>query len=73
MKISLINEKSISKAQQRLMGMVYRYQKEGGKASKKVKDLANSMSKKSVKDLASTKHKNLPEKRNKKKNKKEKD
>jgi len=53
-----------SKAQQRLMGMVYRYKKEGGKPpSKAVAKIAKSMSTKSAKDYASTPSKNLPSKK----------
>lgn len=50
-----------SKAQQKFMGMVRRYQKEGGKASPEVKKAAGSMTKKAAKDFASTKTKKLPE------------
>lgn len=49
-----------SKAQQRLFGMVHRYQKEGGKASPQIKKLAKNISPKSVKDFASTSRKDLP-------------
>ena len=58
-----INEKSISKAQQRLFGQVYSYKK--GKLknpSKAVKDIAKGISKKDSKDFAATKHKGLPNK-----------
>jgi hypothetical protein len=52
-----------SKKQQKLMGAVYAYKKGKNKhASKKVKEIAKGMSKKSAKDFASTKHKKLPEK-----------
>ena len=58
-----------SKTQQRLMGLAYAY-KTGDVKSKDlntkyaddVKKIANSMTKKKLKDFASTKHKNLPEK-----------
>ena len=54
---------SKSKSQQRFFGMVDAYKK--GKLkdpSKKIKDAANGMSRKDVRDFASTKHKGLPEK-----------
>ena len=67
---------SVSKKQQRLMGMAYAYAKgEMPDASKSVKNLAKSFIKgkkkgtkayksnlKKLKDFASTKHHNLPEK-----------
>lgn len=50
-----------SKAQQRFFGMVDAYKKgELDNASKAVRDAADGMSKKEVKDFASTKHKGLP-------------
>lgn len=49
-----------SKAQQRFMGMVHSYKKEGGKASPAVKKAAKGISKKAAKDFAGTKHKGLP-------------
>ena len=57
---------SISKSQQRLMGMTYAYKKDGKlpenkKLAAKVKDIANSMSLEDLKDFAETKHKNLSE------------
>ena len=52
-----------SKAQQALMGMAMAYKRgELKKASKVVKDLANSMSIKDLKDYAETNTKNLPKK-----------
>ena len=54
------DEEAVSKSQQRLFGMVHDCQKNGECASKKVKDLAKSMSKKDVDDFAETKHKGLP-------------
>ena len=57
-----------SKSQQRLMGMVYAYEK--GELNlaklptslqKKIKDISKSMTNKEVKDFAETKHKGLPE------------
>ena len=55
---------SVSKAQQRFMGMVRATQKgEMKNPSPEVQDAANSMKKKDAKDFASTKHKGLPEKK----------
>lgn len=55
---------SVSKSQQRFMGMVRAVQKGDMKApSKEVADAAKSMKKKDAKDFAKTKHKNLPEKK----------
>ncbi len=52
-----------SKQQQRLFGMVHAYQKgELKNASKEVKDIAKTISKKDAKDFAETKHKGLPNK-----------
>lgn len=60
---------SVSKTQQRLMGLAYAY-KTGEVKSKdlnpkyadEIKKLAKSMTEKQLKDFAKTKHKNLPEK-----------
>lgn len=60
---------SVSKSQQRLMGQAYAY-KTGELKSKdlnpeyadEIKDLAKSMTKKQLKDFASTKHNKLPNK-----------
>lgn len=55
---------STSKAQQRLMGMAYALKKgemDPKDASQEVKDLADSMTLKQLKDFASTKHEGLPE------------
>ena len=55
---------STSKSQQRLMGMAYAYKKgelKDSDASAEVKELANSMTLKQLKDFASTKHDGLPE------------
>lgn len=63
-----VNEKSVSKAQQRFMGMAHAIQK-GKKipgASKELKDVAKGMTKKDAHDFAATKHKGLPEKVKKK-------
>jgi len=55
---------SVSKAQQRFMGMVRATQKgEMENPSQEVLDAAKSMKKKDAKDFASTKHKGLPEKK----------
>jgi hypothetical protein len=60
-----LNEKAVSKAQQKFMGMVRGVQKGDIKPSKvgdKVADAAKSMKAKDVKDFASTKTEDLPEK-----------
>jgi predicted nucleotidyltransferase len=57
-----INEKSVSKAQQRFFGAVKGCQDTGKCGSKSVRDAADSMSKVDVTDFASTKTKGLPEK-----------
>lgn len=61
----MLNEKSVSKKQQKLMGLAYAY-KQGdipeGKVSKTVKNIADNMSMKELKKFASTKHDKLPEK-----------
>ena len=64
----VINEKSVSKSQQRFFGMVRKTQKEGEKKapSPEVARVAASIKKKDAKDFASTKHKGLPEKKVKK-------
>ncbi len=59
-----LNEKAVSKQQQKFMGMVHAMQK-GEKvkgASPELKKVAKTMGKKDVKDFASTKHKDLPKK-----------
>lgn len=63
-----INEKSVSKSQQRLMGQAYAYKKGdlknkdlNPKYSEQIKKLADSMTLKQLKDFASTKHKGLKE------------
>ena len=56
---------STSKAQQRLMGMAYAYKKgelDSDEVSDEVKDIADGMTLKKLKDFASTKHKGLPDK-----------
>jgi hypothetical protein len=55
---------SVSKAQQRLMGMAYALKKgdmDTADASQEVKDLADSMTLQQLKDFAETKHKDLPD------------
>ena len=63
----IIQEKSVSKAQQRFMGMVHAAKKGEKPASSEVAKAASSMTKKDAKDFASTKHKGLPEKKKEKK------
>lgn len=61
-----INEKAVSKAQQRFMGMVHAAHKGIKPASPKVARVAKGMTKKAGRDFAATKHKGLPEKKPKK-------
>ena len=57
----VLTEKAVSKAQQRFFGMVHAYQKgELKDASPEIEKVADEMSKKDVKDFASTKLKGLP-------------
>jgi len=61
----MLNEKAKSVAQQKLMGIVHAIQKgdiEPNDASEEAQEMAKKMKKKDVKDFASTKHKNLPDK-----------
>jgi hypothetical protein len=58
-----IEEKSLSRAQQRFMGMVYAAKKGETPASPEVAKAASGMSKKAAKDFAKTKHEGLPEKK----------
>jgi hypothetical protein len=58
-----IEEKALSRAQQRFMGMVYAAKKGGTPASPEVAKAASGMSKKAAKDFAKTKHEGLPEKK----------
>ena len=61
-----LNEKAVSKQQQKFMGMVHAMQK-GEKvkgASPELKKVAKTMGKKDAKDFAATKHKGLPKKVN---------
>lgn len=55
-----LDEKSVSKAQQKFMGMVHAAQKGEKPASPEVAKVAKSMGKKDAKDFAKTKHKGLP-------------
>jgi hypothetical protein len=65
---SVVVEKAESKSQQRLMGMVRAAQKgDLPNASDQVKGLAKSMGISDVKDFAKTKHDELPEKKEEKK------
>lgn len=57
-----LDEKAVSKKQQRFMGMVHAAQKGEKVASPEVAKVAKSMGKKDVTDFAKTKHKGLPEK-----------
>ena len=58
-----LEEKAVSKSQQRLMGMALAYKRgETDDVSDEVKKVANSMSEKDLEDYASTKHKGKPEK-----------
>ena len=61
----VINEKSVSKSQQRFFGMVRQAQKTGEKktTSPEVARVASSIKMKDAKKFASTKHKGLPEKK----------
>jgi hypothetical protein len=58
-----IEEKSLSKSQQRFMGMVYAAKKGETPASPEVAKAAEGMSKKAARDFAKTKHAGLPEKK----------
>ena len=59
-----LSEKSVSQAQQKLMGMALAYKRgEMDDASDEVKKVANSMSEKDLEDFAKTKHDGLPAKK----------
>ncbi len=62
-----LEEKAVSKKQQKFMGMVHAAQKGEKPASKEVAKVAKTMKKKDAEDFAATKHKGLPEKAPKKK------
>ena len=66
----LILEKSKSKSQQRLFGMVHACQKKGSCDSPEIEKIAKSIEPKDAEDFASTKHKGLPEKKEDKSKKK---
>ena len=57
-----LEEKAVSKKQQKFMGMVHATQKGEKAPSKEVAKVAKEMPKKAATDFASTKHKGLPEK-----------
>jgi hypothetical protein len=57
-----LDEKAVSKKQQKFMGMVHAAQKGEKPASKEVAKVAKGMGKKDAEDFAATKHKGLPEK-----------
>jgi hypothetical protein len=61
-----LDEKAVSKKQQRFMGMVHSAQKGEKPASKAVGKVAKTMKKSDAEDFAKTKHKGLPEKAAKK-------
>ena len=56
-----INEKAVSKAQQKFMGMVHATQKGEKAPSKEVAKVAKTMKKSDAEDFAKTKHKGLPQ------------
>jgi len=61
-----LDEKAVSKKQQKFMGMVHAAQKGEKPASKEVGKAAKTMKKSDAEDFAATKHKGLPEKKAKK-------
>ena len=67
-----IDEKAVSKKQQKFMGMVHATQKGEKAPSKEVAKVAKGMGKKDAEDFAATKHKGLPEKKKPEGKKKEK-
>jgi hypothetical protein len=58
---SKIEEKAVSQAQQKFMGMVHAAQKGSKAASPAVAKVAKDMGKKDARDFAATKHKGLPQ------------
>ena len=58
-----LEEKAVSKKQQRFMGMVHATQKGEKAPSREVAKVAKGMGKKDAEDFAATKHKGLPEKK----------
>jgi hypothetical protein len=71
--VTPLEEKAVSKKQQKFMGMVHAAQKGEKPASKEVAKTARSMGKKDAEDFASTKHEGLPEKKKSEGKKKSKD
>ena len=67
-----LDEKAVSKKQQKFMGMVHATQKGEKAPSKAVAKVAKTMKKSDAEDFASTKHKGLPEKKKPEGKKKEK-
>ena len=67
-----LDEKAVSKKQQKFMGMVHATQKGEKAPSKEVAKVAKTMKKGDAEDFASTKHKGLPEKKKPEGKKKEK-
>lgn len=66
MKFKELQEKAVSKQQQKLMGLALAYKRgevSSDKVSDTVKDLAKGMSEKELEDFAKTKHKGLPQKK----------
>jgi hypothetical protein len=61
-----LDEKAVSKKQQKFMGMVHATQKGEKAPSKEVAKVAKTMKKGDAEDFAATKHKGLPEKKKKK-------
>jgi hypothetical protein len=62
-KQQMVGEKSVSRKQQKFMGMVHAAQKGEKPASKEVAKVAKEMPKKEAEKFAKTKHKGLPEKK----------
>jgi len=71
--VTPLEEKAVSKKQQKFMGMVHAAQKGEKPASKEVAKVAKTMKKKDAEDFASTKHEGLPEKKKSEGKKKSKD
>ena len=60
--LNILQEKAVSKQQQKFFGLVRAIQKGDASGSPEAEKAAQDMSKKDVKDFASTKHKGLPKK-----------
>jgi hypothetical protein len=71
--VTPLEEKAVSKKQQKFMGMVHAAQKGEKPASKEVAKVAKTMKEKDAEDFASTKHEGLPEKKKSEGKKKSKD